>query len=86
MGEIGGAEVLLLGTLAVILAPGTGGLASVDDQTALVDALREAITCPELRAKRGEAARARVQAHYTIEQHAAGTAGNYRRLLGGRRG
>lgn len=71
---------------AVIIAPGTGWLAPVGDQQALNDALREAVLSPELRMQRGEAARARVQAHYTIERHAAGTAANYRRLLGARRG
>lgn len=69
---------------AVIIAPGTGWLAPVGDQPALNQALREAMDSPELRARRGEAARARVRAHYTIEQHAAGTAAAYRRLLGRR--
>lgn len=66
---------------AAIIVPGeTGWLAPVGDQDALDAALADALGDPEKRARFGAAARSRVRAMFTIEEHTRRTEVIYRRL------
>ncbi len=69
---------------AVIIKPGeTGWLAPVGDQGALDAALIDALSSPERLTRFGQAARERIRANFSIEQHVRQTEGIYRRLLNG---
>ena len=67
---------------AVIITTGeTGWLAPVGDQGALDAALIDALSSPERLTRFGQAARERIRASFSIEQHVRQTEGIYRRLL-----
>ena len=66
---------------AAIIVPGeTGWLAPVGDQAALDAALADALASPEKRARFGAAARRRMRAQFTIEEHVRQTEAIYARL------